>query len=352
MAKSGKKQAKLRKLRIVADNLTALDPKLRDTFMCPTCLRLIPLANASEISEAHIAPRSGGGRLATFLCGRCNHTFGSRQDKWFGEYLYLAKKEPRSLFATRVPPKFFTVDGVRLNGIVRESDDGAIELIYYKGRNPPHADRQFDETFGQHPQKIKVEIQFPILGQERAIKIGYITAGYLTLFYILGYSWVLQSHLDRFRTQILKPDKELFNPDVPTAGRLLFNGEVGVVFADEQVMLGFGLLDRVALFPPADRPLASLSNSEGIQANFRFLRDFPSLADAPVGLILGDRMLVLPDALRRSPGSGLFLFYPPEGGPPHRLRPVNEEEADALARDPKTRRVKIDMKKPPSPGKG
>lgn len=70
----------------LACSLTEFYPECADQFLCPTCLRFVPLNRPEDISEAHIVPRAAGGRVATVLCRKCNSTFGTRQDKWMAEY--------------------------------------------------------------------------------------------------------------------------------------------------------------------------------------------------------------------------------------------------------------------------
>ena len=69
----------------ISQELTRFDYRLQGLFRCPTCLRDIPIENIgmsnneSAINEEHIIPDSVGGKLTTFLCKKCNSSFGSKQ---------------------------------------------------------------------------------------------------------------------------------------------------------------------------------------------------------------------------------------------------------------------------------
>ena len=79
----------------VSQELARFDAKLLGLFRCPVCLRDLPLGNfgssdaANAINEEHIIPDSVGGKQTTFLCKRCNSTFGHKQTKWLVEWIEL-----------------------------------------------------------------------------------------------------------------------------------------------------------------------------------------------------------------------------------------------------------------------
>jgi hypothetical protein len=64
-------------------------PEVVDSWMCPTCLEVIPCHRRQEANEAHIVPQPAGGTLITVLRRDCNSKFGTKQDKWLGEYLCI-----------------------------------------------------------------------------------------------------------------------------------------------------------------------------------------------------------------------------------------------------------------------
>ena len=94
-------------------------PGLANQFVCPTCLKRIPLSRPSEVSVAHIVPRAASGGQVTLLCRSCNSAFGARQDKWLGEYLRIARMPKPGLLQTRHQKGHFVIGGVRVSGTYR-----------------------------------------------------------------------------------------------------------------------------------------------------------------------------------------------------------------------------------------
>ena len=61
-------KSKLKKqiLRMLSENLEMFYPEHKNSFMCSACFSVIPISNLDQISEAHIIPKSAGGKLKTF----------------------------------------------------------------------------------------------------------------------------------------------------------------------------------------------------------------------------------------------------------------------------------------------
>lgn len=63
---------------------------ISETFVCPYCLKELPL---SEISVEHEPPRSRqkelGKSVKTYACARCNHTKGALTAEEFAEWKRL-----------------------------------------------------------------------------------------------------------------------------------------------------------------------------------------------------------------------------------------------------------------------
>ena len=329
-------------LQDLAAGLHQLRPDLSDTFMCPICLELIPLARTRDISDAHIVPRSGGGRTTTFLCRACNSGTGARQDKWFGEFVHLSTRANRNILKTRVPPKYFTIDGTRVHGAFNVTPENNFELIYDASRNPPDVTRMMLEKFDKSPKRLEIGLPLPVLKVDAyEVELGYLTAGYLMWFRALGYSWVLQRHLDAVRHAIRNPDQKLdFNfPRIQDKSG--WNGWVGIVKGNKgEMMPAFALLDRMVLFPPADSPVAALPREDNLRVTARPLYRFPSTRLA-LGLIFENRVMVLPDPFFERPESAKFIYYAPDEEAPRILGYVNEEEANRMKSDPRVRHTRI-----------
>ena len=102
-------------LTAISENLTAFNKEYEHKFLCPTCLALIDLNEISQISEAHIIPKSTGNNKITWLCSECNKIFGHKQDKWFGEYINIVKEKTSN--AT------YAVNGTTSRVMIKQSGD-------------------------------------------------------------------------------------------------------------------------------------------------------------------------------------------------------------------------------------
>ncbi|NTT88338.1 HNH endonuclease [Tabrizicola fusiformis] len=191
----------------ITQELARFDADLLGRFRCPTCLRDLPIENFGSadadnaISEEHIIPCSIGGKHTTFLCKRCNSTFGHRQTKWLVDWIELNEggapfpKDPKKQKARII------ANGRKLNGSMYLGDDGALEFYTDRERSNP---TDFDAYWrNPKPSEIKIEYSMPVFANEDALRVGYLTAAYGLWFKNFGYSFVLQSKLNRVREQIL-----------------------------------------------------------------------------------------------------------------------------------------------------
>ncbi len=128
----------------ISQELARFNSGLLGFFRCPVCLRDLPVKNFGigdvdcAISEEHIIPDSVGGKQTTFLCKRCNSTFGTRQTKWLSEWVeineggapfYTNPKKQRARIST---------NGLSLNGSLKLAEDGTIEFYTDRRRSNPN----------------------------------------------------------------------------------------------------------------------------------------------------------------------------------------------------------------------
>lgn len=235
----------------LSDHLGTYHPSLEGLFMCPVCLNKIPLQKESDITRAHIIPDVAGGKLKTFLCKVCNDKFGSKQDKWFGEYVRLSNIENAGILDSNYLDKYFYINDIKIKGTIESTADG-IFIYYLKDKNPPDNIKRLSNTYENNPGKMTLKLSYKrLLDNERLIGIGYLTAGYLMWFDALSYSWVFQSHLDIIRRQILNPDEDIISPKI-----IFFEdgmnwqpwiGFVKLVGGD--IYPAIGLTSEIVLFP-------------------------------------------------------------------------------------------------------
>ncbi len=326
-------------LRMLAKNLEVFYPELNNHFMCPTCLKKIPLVGKSEISEAHIIPKIAGGKLKTYLCRDCNSFFGKEQDKWFGELVRLSCHDKPSVLSTYIKEKYFMIDDIRVNGEWEKDTNGNFKFRIYNNRNSPQTNRLLDAKFGARPQEIKLSFPLPIIKNERFIDIGFLTARYLMWFGTIGYSWVFQDHLQPVRDQIMNPKKEI------VSAKYIFHTKtadwppwVGFMALDGNMVPIFAFKRYVAVFPPRDRPNLYKSLDVSVR-NIRASDLHPiSFSKAPsygpaIVLLFENRLIVAPEPLPTSKDLVLALYFSSERRQPSMLRSVTEDEYQRLKKE-------------------
>ncbi|MDD4584169.1 MAG: HNH endonuclease [Eubacteriales bacterium] len=189
-------------LTAISENLAAFSPKFTGKFVCPICLELIDINELDRISEAHIIPKAAvsGEKLMTWLCTKCNNTFGHSFDKWFGEYINYQQKG--SLLTENITKGKLSFNGIEYNGKVIKHKDSTDFIIIDNWNSPETLKALKEEAEIIGPKKLSINI--PLLSKREEIDIGFITAAYLYGFTLFGYSWVLQKRFQIIRDLILR----------------------------------------------------------------------------------------------------------------------------------------------------
>jgi hypothetical protein len=336
-------------LGLLSTDLEHYFPDLKNHFMCPVCLKKMPIARIDSISTAHIIPKAAGGRLTTFLCSQCNSTFGSKQDKWFGELVRLLDDRKLSVLATKIKDGYFVIDGVKINGRWDIDSNGNFTFVIYSNLNSPEIRAKINDKFKSSPPRITISLSLPIMRKKRLIDVGFLTAGYLMWFSYLGYSWVLQSHLDIIREQILNPDQELIQANyLATCDALDCKPWVGFLPINNIVAPTFGIGPHITIIPPMNHPdiystmgtfTLNLSPSE-----IRAIK-FPTKPhyEHPLGLMFEDEVLVLTDLIHDGSKSLPILQFTRQSNEAKILRFISEHEAMALEKAYKVIHKRIDL---------
>lgn len=198
-------------LKGLSYNLALFFPHLANHFMCPVCWKTLHIHNdAKRITEAHLIPKAASGKSSTLLCEDCNHRFGAKQDKWFGEQVRLFQRGQHP-FLSKLKEHRFEIDGIQVNGEWLMTEYGDFTFKIHKHRNPPDILQQLSAKFDRKPSEVEFSISVPLLRQARLVSIGYLAMAYLYWFTFFGYSWVFQRHLDIVRHQILNPDQDILH---------------------------------------------------------------------------------------------------------------------------------------------
>lgn len=237
----------------ISQELTRFKYELRGHFRCPTCLSDYPI-DSKEITEEHIIPDSSGGRMTTFLCKRCNSSFGHRQTRWLSDWIELNESNTPFHVDPKKQRAQLTANGRKLNGTVKIADDGAIEFYTDKKRSNPI---DFEAHWnGPKPSEIIITTQMPVFGNENSLRAGFLTAAYGLWFKNFGYSFVLQSSLNVVRQQILNPDIDIMNWNylIETPAREIASPCIGLMrFGVDYFPIAL-IYDHLVVLPSAKRP--------------------------------------------------------------------------------------------------
>ncbi len=342
-------KSKLKKhiLRMLSENLEMFYPEHKNSFMCPTCMKVIPLVDLGKISEAHIVPKAAGGRLKTFICHDCNSKFGSKQDKWFGDIINIANDPNLSVFSSAIKDGYFIIDGIKINGAWEQEQDGNFSFYIHIDRNSPQTNELINNKFGGKPPNIKMSVPMPILRNKRLVDIGFLTAAYLMWFGLLGYSWSLQSHLDRIREQITNPDKEIVDSNfLLTAKSANWEPWIGLVSLFDDTVPAFGLKSHLVVLPPRDRPnyYESLRTFEA-DVNLSDIKPL-KLPDKPfygppLNIIFENRLIVHTKPSKNAEKLSHTILYTNDSDEAKILRPIEKENFDRLKKMENAKYVSI-----------
>ncbi|GEM_PF-1909044 len=336
---------KIKILRMLADSLEIFRPDLADVFICPVCFKEIPIAQKSKISEAHIIPKAAKGTLKTYLCVTCNNTFGTKQDKWFGEFLNIQNKG--SIFTRSNKTRSFEIDGIKINGNYHEDENKIINFLIYADRNPPDVMKKLEERHGRYPSSMNVKVSFPILKNQHMINVGFLTAGYLMWFGVLGYSWIFQDHLNEVRKQILNPEKEIIAVNyLASSDHFEMPPWVGMMPIANIMVPVMGFNNYVVIFPPFCHPQlyeSMKNNSFNISmSSIRKIGLGPEPTYGPAQSILCDQdLIVFPIMKAKKKDCHQVLWFREGEQNVTILNPISDEDFERQSKLPNAIKMSI-----------
>ncbi|SEM59712.1 HNH endonuclease [Gemmobacter aquatilis] len=237
----------------ISQELTRFNYELRGLFRCPTCLCDYPI-NSKEITEEHIIPDSNGGRITTFLCKKCNSLFGHKQTRWLSDWIELSESNTPFHVDPKKQRAQLMASGLKLNGVIKIAEDGAIEFQADKKRSNP-----IDfEAYWSRPKssEITIKMQVSVFGNENSLRVGFLTAAYGLWFKNFGYSFVLQSSLNVVRQQILNPETDIMNWNylIEMPAREIANPCIGLMrFGVDYFPIAL-IYDQLVILPSPKRP--------------------------------------------------------------------------------------------------
>lgn len=365
-----KKQQRTSQERRLRQDWSAFFPGDDELLVCPTCLHVVQGGGDRKKSVAHIVPSASGGGLTTFLCHGCNSAFGADRDVYFGEYLHVVLRKDRDFTSSRQMPKRFRLGGIEVGGEIRNGDDGSLEVIIDGNRSSPKALEELERKLAvwkgnevglssefakdctppavEGPPTMDLVFSKPAFstrGEE--IRKAVLTASYLLWFRFLGYSWVLQAHLDSVRDAIVG------KRPIDESGAIVSSWTTqnssgpwfGIAEISGSVVPAGGFADFVCLFPAADATdFATRARSESgrtrLEVSFVFSNDAIAISIGPTGILVRDRMPVCPDQCLKQVEKAKYLLLLHDEPAPQVLRPVSGSAYDEILSQASTKRIK------------
>jgi len=182
-------------------------------FICPLCLRAFESCNIrSELTRAHIVPRSLGGHQVTLTCRQCNNTVGTTIESCEAErFTFYKAFSGDSSERVRISYTFTDKQGESKSFQAEMNAEGESKLrswILPQASNP-----KVIQTFTDMLVNGKDLEEINILGQvtksQKRANLTYLHAAFLLLFHEFGYEWALNPSAQIIREQILNPDANL-----------------------------------------------------------------------------------------------------------------------------------------------
>lgn len=295
----------------ISQELARFDANLLGLFRCPACLRDLPIDNFGSadadnaINEEHIIPASVGGKQTTFLCKRCNSTFGHKQTKWLAEWIGLIEGDAPFPTDPKKQKARIRADGRILNGSMHLGNDGSIEFYSDRKRsNPLDFDAHWSEP---KPSDIKIEFSMPVFSNEVSLRVGYLTAAYGLWFKNFGYSFILQSNMNTVRKQILDPDKNImdWNFLIEIPAREITEPGIGLMRIDEDYFPIAVIYDHIVLLPSAQKLHPSSTSALKVSRKLMSMGEeiaprFQNRCVGPAVMICDGQVIIQPDMIANS----------------------------------------------------
>ncbi|WP_416369700.1 hypothetical protein [Tritonibacter mobilis] len=185
---------------------------------------------------------------------------------------------------------------------MRLGDDGALEFAADRKRsNPVDFDAHWSEP---KPPEINIEYRMQVLSNEQSLRVGYLTAAYGLWFKNFGYSFVLQSNLNKVREQILHPEENILDWDylMEVPAREIKDPSIGLMRLGGDYFPIAVIYDHIVLLPSAQKLPASNTSPGQISKKLMPLGNeiaprFQHRCVGPAVLICDGQMIIEPDMI-------------------------------------------------------
>lgn len=186
------------------DHLNEMGSFDSESVKCPVCLDSfgIDALREQNLTLEHVVPKKLGGRFCTFTCVSCNNTQGSQVDS----HLVQMMKSKDAMKGHRAIGAEVRIAGNRLFSEMMWKRDpkGVNEITVIDRASNPQDVLASMECLKNSVKEINLNFNFGYVPLRAYLAL--IRSAYLSLFYQIGYFYILNPKLDFFRNQFLNPE--------------------------------------------------------------------------------------------------------------------------------------------------
>lgn len=194
------------------------DTVRKESYICPLCLRLFRLAQLGKdinkyITLEHIPPDNLGGKPLVLTCKDCNSNCGHDLDVYLRNE--LEHREGKFFNDPKGYVSRFEYGGNSVNAIMKEDENGIVDIYVENKHNPPGNVDRFVESTKACDGDLSIPGYFKLGNHRRkteVVDVAILKSAYLFAFYKLGYRYILSTNLNAIRKQILNPNEKVLPP--------------------------------------------------------------------------------------------------------------------------------------------
>lgn len=206
--------------QLFPESFPELGPEPPPVYVCPLCVstdgsgvqtfRAFPREAVAErtLTAEHVPPKSFGGRALLLTCAKCNHTAGAELDS------HARKREnPIDALLGRtgpIPVRLAAGEHSVAADFSKPPDHFKLDLLEEEKSGKPGSVAGFrDIVAGPEGSNRDVTISFYADWHlPRRAHASWLRSGYLALFAVIGYRYILDPALAIVQRQIAEPDAE------------------------------------------------------------------------------------------------------------------------------------------------
>ena len=190
----------------------------KNSYICPLCLRIFRLAQLGSdinmfITLEHIPPENLGGKPLILTCKDCNSNCGHDLDVYLRNE--LEHREGKYFNDPKGYVSKFEYGGNSVNAIMKEDENGIVNIYIENKHNPPSVVDRFVESTNACEGDLNIPGSFKLGNHRRkteVVDVAILKSAYLFSFYKFGYKYILRTNLNAIRKQIMNPNEKIIPP--------------------------------------------------------------------------------------------------------------------------------------------